>query len=186
MIATRGSRDGDLPRGGSSTQLPMAIPTFLSQESTTKDDTGLADEVIACCGSCGRRPTRRMEAQEQPEVLSVDQAVKIALANNRTLKIVSLNLDVHTEKLAADKTKRLPSFSTYVFGSQLLTPISYTVPPGTFGYYSATGPIPASNSYITDPRPPHGPCDGQRVATLVVPLPHQSLCEGTGALARTG
>ena len=69
-----------------------------------------------------------LAAQEQPEVLTVDQAVQIALADNRTLKIVSLNLDVHNEKLAADKTKRLPSFNTYVFGSELLTPISYTVP----------------------------------------------------------
>ena len=92
-----------------------------------------------------------LAAQDQPEVLTVDQAVKISLANNRNLKIVSLNLDVHNEKLAADKTKRLPSFSTYVFGSQLLTPISYTVPAGQFGDYAATGPIPATPSYITTP-----------------------------------
>jgi len=92
-----------------------------------------------------------LAAQEQPEVLTVDQAVQIALANNRNLKIVSLNLDVHAERLAADKTKRLPSFNTYVFGSQLMTPISYTVPPGQFGTYPATGPIPATTSYITTP-----------------------------------
>jgi len=95
-----------------------------------------------------------LAAQEQPEVLTVDQAVQIALADNRTLKIVSLNLDVHNEKLAADKTKRLPSFNTYVFGSELLTPISYTVPPGQFGTYPATGPIPATTSYITTPAHP--------------------------------
>ncbi len=45
----------------------------------------------------------------------------------------------------------MPSFSTYVFGSQLLTPISYTVPPGQFGTYPATGPIPATSSSITTP-----------------------------------
>ena len=87
-------------------------------------------------------------AQEQdkvPEadVLTVDQAVKIALANNRTLKIVSLNLDVNKEKLAADKTRRLPSFNSYIFGSQLLTSISYTIPAGQFGTYPGIGPIPA-------------------------------------------
>ena len=64
----------------------------------------------------------------QPAMLSVDDAVKIALADNRTLKIVSLNLDVNKEKLAADKTRRLPSFNTYVFGSELLSPISYFIP----------------------------------------------------------
>ena len=91
---------------------------------------------------------------EPADVMSVDDAIKIALANNRTLKIVSLNLNVQNEKLAADKTKRLPSFNSYIFGSQLLTPISYTIPAGQFGTYTATGPIPATNSYITTPAHP--------------------------------
>lgn len=90
----------------------------------------------------------------QPDVMTVDQAVKIGLANNRTLKIVSLNLGVQSEKLAADKTKRLPSFNSYIFGSQLLTPISYTIPAGQFGTNTPIGPIPATNSYITTPAHP--------------------------------
>jgi outer membrane protein len=86
----------------------------------------------------------------EPAVLSVDDAVKIALADNRTLKIVSLNLDVNKEKLAADKTRRLPSFNTYVFGSELLSPISYFVPEGQFGCcYPGIGPIPSQNVYLT-------------------------------------
>lgn len=86
--------------------------------------------------------------------LSVDQAVKLALANNRTLKIVSLNVEGSKEKLAADKTKRLPAFKTYVFGSETLTPISFTVQKGQFGTYAATGPIPGANTEITTPQGP--------------------------------
>lgn len=98
-------------------------------------------------------------AQTQPDpnapVLSVDDAVKIALADNRTLKIVSLNLDVHKQKLAADKTHRLPSFNTYAFGSELLNPISYFIPQGQFGCcYPGIGPIPAQNTYLTTPSKP--------------------------------
>lgn len=94
-------------------------------------------------------------AQETPDTLSVDNAVKIALANNRTLKIVSLDLDVHKEKLAADKTKRLPSFNTYAFGSELLSPISYFIPAGQFGTnYPGIGPIPATDTYLTTPSKP--------------------------------
>jgi outer membrane protein len=115
---------------------------------------GLLARLLLTAVLVGSPLAVELSAQEQAEVLTVDQAVKIALANNRTLKIVSLNLDVHNEKLAADKTKRLPSFSTYVFGSQLLTPISYTVPAGQFGTYPATGPIPATPSYITTPAHP--------------------------------
>lgn len=87
---------------------------------------------------------------QSDETLSVDDAVKIALADNRTLKIVSLNLDVHKEKLAAEKTRRLPSFNTYVFGSELLSPISYFIPEGQFGCcYPGIGPIPSQNTYLT-------------------------------------
>lgn len=77
------------------------------------------------------------------------------MADNRTLKIVSLNLDVHKEKLAADKTRRLPSFNTYAFGSELLSPISYFIPEGQFGCcYPGVGPIPAQNTYLTTPSKP--------------------------------
>ena len=95
---------------------------------------------------------------EQPalpaEVLTVDQAVQIALANNRNLKIVSLGLDSSKEKLAAEKTRRLPSFNTYVFASQLLQPINFTVQAGQFGTYPGIGPIPATNTNITTPSQP--------------------------------
>ena len=97
-----------------------------------------------------------VQQSEQRDVLTVDDAVKIALANNRTLKIVSLNLGVQNEKLAADKTRRLPAFNSYVFASQLLTPISYTIPVGQFGVFPAPiGPIPTptTNSITTPARP---------------------------------
>jgi outer membrane protein TolC len=92
---------------------------------------------------------------DEAQILSVDDAVKIALANNRTLKIVSLDLDVHKEKLAADKTRRLPSFNTYLFASELLSPISYTINAGQLGCnYPGIGCIPSSNVYLTTPARP--------------------------------
>ncbi len=96
-------------------------------------------------------------AQEPPdtvEVLTVDQAVQMGLANNRNLKIVSLDLDKSKQKLDAEKTRRLPAFSTYAFGSQLLQPISFTVQAGQFGTYQSIGPIPATNTNITTPSQP--------------------------------
>jgi len=87
--------------------------------------------------------------QDQPDVLTVDQAVKLALANNRTLKITSLQLDDTKESYLAFKTHRYPAFSTYVFGSQVLAPFSFTVQAGQFGTYPIIGPIPAENTPIT-------------------------------------
>lgn len=99
-------------------------------------------------------PAVKLLAQDQAEVLTVDQAVKIALANNRTLKITSLQLDDTKESYLAFKTHRYPSFNTYIFASQLLAPISFTVQAGQFGTYPGIGPIPATNTPITTPSKP--------------------------------
>ncbi len=91
---------------------------------------------------------------DSTDALTVDQAVQLGLANNRNLKIVSLSLDISKQKLLADKTKRYPALNTYVFGSQLLEPISFTVQAGQFGTYPGIGPIPATNTNITTPSQP--------------------------------
>ena len=95
-----------------------------------------------------------LAAQEQPDVLTVDQAVKLAMANNRMLKITSLQLADTKESYLAFKTHRYPSLNTYIFASELLAPISFTVPAGQFGTYQGIGPIPATNTPITTPQQP--------------------------------
>src|SRR5690349_21478093 len=95
---------------------------------------GIAIAFLTASAMCGPLAGPQ-DSGGGPDTLTVDQAVKIALANNRTLKIVSLNLDISKEKLAAAKTRRLPSFSIYTFASQLLSPISFDVPAGQFGTY---------------------------------------------------
>jgi len=89
-----------------------------------------------------------------PDLLTIDQAVTTAVANNRDLKIVSLSVDSSKDKVLAAKTRRLPSFNLYAFGSQLLSPISFDVPAGQFGTYPGIGPIPATNTAITTPSQP--------------------------------
>ena len=93
-------------------------------------------------------------AQEQADVLTVDQAVKIAVADNRLLKITSLQLGGAKEDYLAFKTHRFPNFKTYIFASELLSPISFEVPAGQFGIYPGIGPIPAINTPITTPQQP--------------------------------
>lgn len=94
------------------------------------------------------------ESADPTPALNIDDAVRIAVANNRNLKIVSLQLDSSKEHLAAEKTRRLPAFNTYLFASQLLEPISFVVPAGQFGTYPIIGPIPATDSPIKTPSKP--------------------------------
>ncbi len=104
--------------------------------------------------ACSSRIASAQEAPSGPELLTADQAVKLAVANNRYLKIVTLDLDVSKDKVAAAKTRRYPAMNIYAFGSQLLAPISFVVPEGQFGTYPGIGPIPAKETPITTPSQP--------------------------------
>lgn len=99
------------------------------------------------------RPATQDDSAEL-DLLTIDQAVKIALANNRDLKIVALNLDISKDKVQQAKTKRYPAFNVYTFASQLLSPIAFEVPAGQFGTYPGIGPIPATNTNISTPAQP--------------------------------
>lgn len=93
-------------------------------------------------------PAAAQEHGDASAVLTLDQAIQLALANNRNLKIVSLSLENSREQVAIAKTQRLPALNSYVFGSQVLTPLNFTVPAGQFGTYPGIGPIPAKNTPI--------------------------------------
>ncbi len=68
---------------------------------------------------------------QEPE-LPLSEAVKIALANNRPAKILELDITKAEWAVASTKTKRLPSFSTYFFGSATLTSPTWDFPANTF------------------------------------------------------
>ena len=92
-------------------------------------------------------------AQESSSrTLSLEEAVRIAIANNRSLKIVTLEMDKSKWEIAETKTKRLPSISGSVLGSQLLSELSFTFEKGAFGNFPSTGPIPDKDTKITTPR----------------------------------
>lgn len=73
------------------------------------------------------------EAADSPPVLSLDQAVQIAIANNRSLKIANLDVDKSKWQVAAAKTKRLPAINGYLLGVGSLTSPTFDFKAGTFG-----------------------------------------------------
>lgn len=72
-------------------------------------------------------------ASEPPPLLTLDEAIQLAIANNRPLKIAGLQVDASRWDAKETKTKRLPAFKTYVFGSGMLTSPTFTFRRGTFG-----------------------------------------------------
>jgi outer membrane protein len=99
--------------------------------------------------------TTAAPGQERSEnVLTLDRATELARSHNRELKQVGLEIHKQQEAFSEAKTQLYPRFDTYFLGSELLTPLDFTIRSGTLGTFSATGPIPAKDSIIHTPARP--------------------------------
>ncbi len=88
------------------------------------------------------------DAVNPPAVLTLDQAVQIAIANNRNLKIAGLDVDKSKWQIASAKTNRFPVTKTYLFASGDLTSPTFTFPAGIFGPVNGT-PVPEQSRNIS-------------------------------------
>src|SRR5512143_2285298 len=95
-------------------------------------------------------------AAHQGEVLTLQQAITLALRDNEDVKNALLDVSRSTEAFAASRTRRLPSFNVEILGTQQLTPIDFTFEKGVFGTYQGIGPIPAENTKLSTPMQPTG------------------------------
>lgn len=93
----------------------------------------------------GARPAER---------LSLEQAVRLAVEHNRQLGSARLQVTSADDQIAIARTRRLPVFSIEAQASQLLSPVSFAFPAGSFGEFPATGPIPSTDTTIKVPRQP--------------------------------
>jgi outer membrane protein TolC len=84
-------------------------------------------------------------------LLTLEQAVSIAVANNRMVKDSVLEAKKYEFRVSMAKTKRLPSFQLGVLSGELLHSFDFNFPAGSFGTYGSAGPIPATDSTITTP-----------------------------------
>ena len=84
--------------------------------------------------------------QERTEnVLTLDQAIELARANNRETKRAKFEIDKQSEASAEARTSYFPRFDTYLLATELLTPLDFTIKAGQLGTFPSTGPIPSSN-----------------------------------------
>jgi outer membrane protein TolC len=84
-------------------------------------------------------------------LLKLDEAVSIALSNNRLVKNSSLEAQKYDFRVSTARSRRLPQFQFAMLGGELLQPFNFTVPAGVFGTYPGIGPIPAAKSEIHTP-----------------------------------
>ena len=96
------------------------------------------------------------EQQSTLPVLTLEQAVELAVSNNSSLKTAGLETQRAADDLAANRTRRFANTQIMGLGGQLITKPSVTFPAGSLGTYSATGPLPSTNQKIEIARKPTG------------------------------
>jgi len=94
------------------------------------------------------------ETTSAAPLLSLQEAIQLGIANNRALRVAALEVEKSKWEIAEFKTKRLPSFSGSILGSELLNELSFTFKEGAFGNFPSTGPIPNKDTKITTPQRP--------------------------------
>jgi outer membrane protein TolC len=90
----------------------------------------------------------------QSELLTLDDAVRMALDHNRAIERASLSGNRIDDEIAAAKTRRLPQFKFSSTTGMLLTKPTITFEKGAFGDYPGIGSLPGDNTTITSPRKP--------------------------------
>jgi len=85
------------------------------------------------------------------QVLSVDEAVKLAEATNRSLEISRLDQHKARDELNIARSYRLPAFSLTALGSQSLSRLGLTLEKGSLGTYQNAGPIPGRTTTLQSP-----------------------------------
>jgi outer membrane protein TolC len=85
------------------------------------------------------------------EVLTLHQAIALALENNRAVKNANLDVEKAQSQVAANRTYKLPSFQSYVLGSRQLSHVDLNFDKGVFGTFDGIGPVPAVDTTINSP-----------------------------------
>jgi len=89
---------------------------------------------------------------ELAPVLTIDEAVALAMKGNRRIQSAGLDLRRAEETTGAARSLRLPRFSLYMLGGASLRSFDFTIPQGVLGIYPGIGPLPGRDSTITNPR----------------------------------
>jgi outer membrane protein TolC len=77
-------------------------------------------------------------AQNAVRVLTLEDAVSLAQANNRMVKNAQLSVSMSDDQIAEARTYRFPALNLYALGSQLLTPVDFSFQRGAFDSFPAS------------------------------------------------
>jgi outer membrane protein TolC len=90
------------------------------------------------------------------DTLTLEQAISLALENNRSLRTSVLSAEKAQDEVAANRTRQFPATSAYLLGAQQLRSFDFTLDKGVLGTYQGTGPLPSEDVHLKTPLEPTG------------------------------
>jgi outer membrane protein len=86
-----------------------------------------------------------------PPLLTLEDAVSLALGNNRLVKNSVLEAQKFDFRVSTVRSRRLPQFQFAVLGGELMHSFDFTFPAGAWGTFPGVGPVPATETKIRNP-----------------------------------
>jgi outer membrane protein TolC len=83
--------------------------------------------------------------------LTLDEAVRAAETNNRSIRVAELEQKKALDEVNVARTYRLPIFSLTALGFQPLSRLGLTLDKGSLGTYPSAGPIPGRTTTLESP-----------------------------------
>jgi outer membrane protein TolC len=90
-------------------------------------------------------------ADTQGPLLTLDEAVTLALQHNWNVKNSMLEAQKQDFEVGTARSRRKPQFQFSMLGGELLQPFDFTFQQGVFGTYPGVGPIPGTNAKVHTP-----------------------------------
>jgi outer membrane protein len=90
-------------------------------------------------------------SETEAPVLTLDEAVSLALQHNRLVKNSVLEAQKYDFQVSTARSRRKPQFQFSMLGGELLHPFDFTFDKGVFGTYPGVGPIPGTNAKVHTP-----------------------------------
>jgi outer membrane protein TolC len=106
------------------------------------------------------------QTQTSSEVLTVEQAVALALEHNRGVGVATLDVQRAEERVAAARSHRYPVLDLQAIAGTTLNTVKVSFPGGAFGVYPGIGPIPSVDTVVEAPQA----VTGNIQASLTQPL----------------
>ncbi len=107
--------------------------------------------VAACPAISDAQQQPASRANSEAPLLTLEEAVSIALSNNRLVKNSALEEQKFDFRLKTARSRRLPQSQLAVLGGELMHSFDFTFDQGVFGTYPGVGPIPGSRTTIRNP-----------------------------------